>query len=225
MPARAHLLRAVIHVDHRAGPDVRLVDQLGQLFGGHPQGGRQRRCARKHLVVAQDRVQAHQPAHGAAGDEGMRAAGLCGVAPVDQGFELLSEPVHRLLPSARHMAQMRVIKGKGRVFRKPAVIRAMVAFHGHDHHAGVRFVHVGAHAPGGAVGGVLVEKHVVPVKHIQYGQPLPPVHSVGQVHIYIARLLTRVGGIRDAPFFHHGEESSPYNMARPQKGLCISLAR
>ena len=119
------------------------------------------------MVVGRHGVQAHKPAHGAAGDEGVLPVRQGGEHGVDIGLEGVHQPFHGGAPPTPDVAHLRVVKGKGGVFREAAVVGVVVALHRRDDDRQLGGRREVRHAPALAVGGVLIEKDVVAVEHIE----------------------------------------------------------
>ena len=81
----------------------------------------------------------------------------------------------------------------------------MIALHGDNHHLFPAAIHIVAHAPGLAVGGIGVEKHIVPVEHIHDRVPALRVMLVvpGQINIAGALFLPGELGDLDLRFENH----------------------
>ena len=109
----SHLLGAVIHVKHRARGQLAAAHQRRQGLWGHPQRGREGRCPAEHIAVLQKGIQAHESAHGAAADEGVRPVGLSAVVGIDEGLELVDEPVQGVLALAVKVAVLLVVEAVG----------------------------------------------------------------------------------------------------------------
>ena len=157
------------------------------------------------MVVLQQGVQAHQPAHGAAGNKGVLPAGQGAVLPVNLGLEGLYKPVHGGPAPAGDVAEVWLIKGVGGVLRQPPVVRVVVALHRRHNEGHLKGVQILPQPPALAVGGVGVKEDVVAVKHVQH-RVMPvqlPVVVCRQIEINAPGLVS--GELRDGhiPLLNH----------------------
>ena len=202
----AHLPGAVVHVQHRAGGKLCTPHKAGKLIRRHPDGGGKCRCAAVSIVILQQGIQAHQPAHAAAADKGICPVRQGAEILVDQRLEPVDEPAHGGLSLAVKVTVGGVIETVGGILHQTLVVCPGVALDGRHDQRGVGIVQIIRHAPAFAVGGILVEKHVLPIEHIQHGEPalrLCFVHG-GQVDIHPALLGAVDRRVTHAPFFDHG---------------------
>ena len=201
----AHLSGAVIHVEHGTRGQLAAAHQRRQRLRSHPQRGRERRRTAKHIAVLQKSVQAHEAAHGAAADEGMSPVGLCAVVGVDVGLELVDEPVQGVLAFAVEVAVLLIVEAVGRILHQTLIVGTGVALHRRHDEGRIGVVQIIRHAPALTVGGVLVEKHVLPVEHIQHRIPPVRVSLVhgGQIDIGPALFFAAHSGVADAPLLYH----------------------
>ena len=90
----------------------------------------------------------------------------------------MEEPVHVHIALAFDLAVLGVQVGQGGVFDE-TLVALVVAFHSHDDQLLFGFDHIVVHAPGFAIGGVLVEEHIVAVEHIHDGVAFIGVFVIG----------------------------------------------
>ena len=202
----AHLPGAVVHVQHRAGGKLCAPHKAGKLIRCHPDGGRKCCGAAVSIVILQQSVQAHQSAHAAAADKGICPVRQGAEILVDQRLEPVDEPAHGGLSLAVKVAVGGVIEAVGGILHQTLVVCPGVALDGRHDQRGVGIVQIICHAPAFAVGGILVEKYVLPIEHIQHGEPalrLCLVHG-GQVDIRPALFGAVDRRVTHAPFFDHG---------------------
>ena len=176
-----------------------------QLLSARPYVGRERRRAGEDLIVLHHRVQAHESAHGTAGDEGALPPGNGAPASVDGCLESGYEPVHGDVAPAGDGAEFGIGKVIGRVLGQTSVVGMMIALHGGNDEGHVEEVEVFRKAPALSVGGVGVEENVVSVEHVEHGKAsagLFPVHG-GQVEIGPAFFPAGEFGNGDVPEFDH----------------------
>ena len=144
----------------------------------------------------------------------MSPVGLGAVVGVDAGLELVDEPVQGVLAFAVEVAVLLIVEAVGRILHQTLIVGTGVALHRRHDEGRIGVVQIVGHAPALAVGGVLVEKHVLPVEHIQHRIPAVGVSFIhrGQINIYSALLGAVDGRVAHAPFFDHG--SIPPNLSR-----------
>ena len=161
--------------------------------------------------MAQHPVEAHQPAHGAAPDKGVLPVRQGAEALVDVGLQVVDVPLHGFLcPGLIWAAPFAAgIVVKGRVLREPAVIRVGVAFQRHHNQRRLCIIQIPAHAPALAVGGVVIKKDILPVKHVEHG--IAPgrlrVVAPGKIYVKSAFFLPCVAGIGEGSLLDHRQSS------------------
>ena len=85
------------------------------------------------------------------------------------------------------------------------MIRAVVAFDANDDQRGMGVFHIFFQSPGFSVGGMSVKKEVMPVKHVQYREPLVGVKCVcfWQTDVCTSHFVSGEFRNSDIPFFYH----------------------
>ena len=199
-----HFQLAIVHVDAGIPPDVGPGDHFQHLAGGNPEAGAQAGGPLEHMVVGGHGVHGHQPAHGGTGNDGVAAVGQGAVILVDVGLQLLDHPVHVNIALAPNFSQGGIFVVQGGVLHQAAV-PLVVAFHGHDDQVFLALHHEFVHAPGFAVGGILVEKHIVPIEHIHHGIAAVGIFFIGfrQIDVSGAGGISGQFGNGHIPLFDH----------------------
>ena len=160
-----HLHGAVVQIDAGIPPDMGLGDELQHFFGSHPQAGAQTGGPLEDVIEGGGGIEGHEAAHAGAADQSVLPVRQGPEIAVDIGLQLLDEPVHIALALTLDPAKLGILKGHRGVLPQAAV-PLPVALDAHKDQLLAAFLHVVVHAPGGAVGGILVKKHVVSVKEI-----------------------------------------------------------
>ena len=117
----------------------------------------------------------------------------------------MDEPVQSVLAFAVEVAVLLIVEAVGRILHQTLIVGTGVALHRRHDEGRIGVVQIIRHAPALAVGGVLVEKHVLPVEHIQHRIPPPGVGVVHgrQVNIGPAFFFAPHCGVADAPLLYH----------------------
>ena len=200
-----HFFCAVIHIYHRVRADLHSADHLLQLHGSRPHRGGQSRRSAENMIVLRHRVNAHQSAHGAAGDIRVLPLRKRAVFPVYKGFEGMYQPFHGDMAHSRYASALAVPETERSVFPQSSVVRTVIAFHRGNDHLRLCTVHVLFHAPAFSVCGVLVKKHIMSVEHIQDRIAGLGIFFVGIRKVYICVSFFGSGKLRnsDLPFAYH----------------------
>ena len=197
-------LKAWPNVNAGIVTDIGAGNHLDHLRGRNPQAGGKAGSTLENMVVLNRCVERHQAAHGGTTDDGIFAVGQGAKMGIDEGFELIHEPLHVNMALAGDLAHGSIFKIKGRIFMQTAVAH-MIALNGNNNHGLSGAVHVFLHTPGFAVGCIAVIEDVVSVKHIQDGKTFFRFGKIsfGQINISFARLSA--GKRRDSlvPFINH----------------------
>ena len=120
-------------------------------------------------VIVDGGVNGHQAAHAGAADGGTLPEGDGGVVPVDEGLDLLYDPLHGFMAHGEEFAEMAgLIGGIGQVLAEPllALVAALDAHHDHVFFPVLQKI---LQSPGFAVGGILIGEQVMPVKEVHDG--------------------------------------------------------
>ena len=128
-----NLAGSIIHIEDRVRREAGIADHGVQGFGRKPDGGGESRCSGKNSIILQQSVQAHQSAHGAAGDKGVPAVRQSRVMAVNQRLKGVDPPIHRRLAASGDMSQLGIREGKRRVLGQASAVGAVVAFYSNNH--------------------------------------------------------------------------------------------
>ena len=144
----------------------------------------------------------------------MAAVGKGWEVLVDVGLEGMHQPLHGLLSPALYPAQLGVTKAVGRILPQTSAVRRMVALHGGDNQLCAGAFQILLHAPALAIGGVRVIKHIVTVKHIEYGITQAFVLLKGVRNIDVSPAAALPGKLRygQFPLIHHDETVTPLSI-------------
>lgn len=144
------------------------------------------------MVIGYQGIQAHQPTHGAAGNKGSFPLRQGGILGVYHGLEFLNQPFHGPFAPATDTSQIFFLKREGRILGKAGIVGCVIALRCHDDQWRLGLVHVFLHAPAFAIGGVLVEKNVMAIEHVQHGVAGIGVRGqrIGDIYINPPGLLT-----------------------------------
>ena len=165
------------------------------------------------MVVGRYPVKSHEPAHGGTGEDGVVPVGQSMAGFVNIGLQLLDHPVQHGSALAPDGIVLGIGVGHGGILDEPPV-SFVVALHGDDNQILRVFLQKFRHAPGLAVGSVLVKKHVVPVEHIHYRIPLVRIFLVvlGKPEVRSSGAVPGKLWDRHIPFIDHFSIFSPNNM-------------
>ena len=205
-PYGGHFKGAVVHVEYGI-PHITFPDQLLEWCGTEGKRRGKSSAAGENVVVCQQGVYGHDPAHGTARHKREFPFRKSGIVFVDIRLKPLYDIVHGELAAPFDTAVFRIREVKGRILGQATaaffIFRMVIAFERGNDQWDVVFREVVQNPPAFSVGSVAVAKKILTVKHIKYGTATAVVRhaAVRNINICFPWLISRKTGNCDIPFF------------------------